>query len=148
MEDYNQKSWLSRNWPWALPVGCCSGCLVIVLIMVFGMGVAVFSVFDEISDMSPTTEIVNNAKTNPKIIELIGEDIQSTGFPSGNISMQNDSGDVDFSIGVIGSKGEGTLYARGIRANEKWIYEELYVIIKETGEQINLLENEKVLDEI
>jgi len=115
--------------------------------MVFGMGIAVFSVFDEISEMSPTTEIVNNAKSNPKVIEYIGEDIESSGFPSGNISVQNDSGDVDYSINVKGSKGEGTLYARGIRANEKWVYEDLYIIIKETGEQINLLENEKILDE-
>ena len=140
MEDYNQKSWISRNWPWALPVGCCSGCLIMLLFMIFGTGVALFSIFDEVSKMSPTEEIITTAKTNPKVIEFIGQDIESSGFPNGNISIQNGNGDVDFSIDVIGSKGKGTLFARGIRANEKWIYEDLYITIKETEEQINLLD--------
>ena len=140
MEDYNQKSWLSRNWPWALPVGCCSGCLVIIIVMFLGMGAAMFSIFDEVSKISPTEEIVNTAKTNHKVIEFIGEDIQSTGFPNGNIAIQNGDGDVDFSIEVIGNKGSGTLFAKGIRANEEWIYEDLFIITKETGEQINLLD--------
>ena len=38
----NQKSWIARNWPWALPVGCCSGCLVLVLLFVFGVGATIF----------------------------------------------------------------------------------------------------------
>jgi len=140
MEDYNEKGWLSRNWPWALPVGCCSGCLILILFMFLGTGVALFSTFNEVSKMSPTDEIINTAKTNPKVINIIGEDIKSNGFPNGNISLQNGDGDADFSINVSGSKGMGTLYARGIRANEKWIYEDLYIHIESTGEKINLLE--------
>jgi len=99
-------------------------------------------------DMSPIEGIVAKAKNNPEVLETIGENIETSGFPNGNISIQNGDGDVNFSIGIVGSKGEGTLYAKGIRANEKWAFEDLYIIIKETGEQINLLNHEKVLEPI
>ena len=148
MEDYNQKSWFSKNWPWVLPLGCCSGCLVMFVVFVLGSGVALFNVMDEVIEMSPVEEIVTKAENNPKVITLIGENIEASGFPNGNIAMQNGDGDVDFSIDVRGSKGEGTLYATGIRANEKWVFEELYIIVKETGEQINLLGNEIIPEQI
>ncbi len=148
MENVNQKSWFGRNWPWVLPVGCCSGCLIAMIVFILGSGVALFKVFEKVVDVSPIEEVVTKAENNPKVKEILGNPIETTGFPSGSISLQNGDGDVDFSIEIKGSKGEGTLYVKGIRANEKWIFEDLYITLKETGEQINLLENEKVLEAI
>ncbi|WP_075343444.1 cytochrome c oxidase assembly factor Coa1 family protein [Tenacibaculum agarivorans] len=144
MNEQNQKSWLGRNWPWVLPVGCCSGCLIGILVFIFGIGATVFGVVNEFMDASPIDDAVEIAKQNERVIELLGENIDSEGFPNGNISMRNDDGDVDFSITIRGDKGEGNLVVRGIRSDKKWIYEDLYVTIKETGEQINLLEKEKI----
>ena len=45
------------------------------------------------------------------------------------------------SFSITGTKGKGTLVVRGIKVNGIWAYEDLYVLIKETQEQINLLEN-------
>ena len=141
MEDYNQRSWFSKNWPWVLPVGCCSGCLLVFLLFIGGIGATVLSVFSELKDASPIAALLIIANNNPKAKEILGTDIVSEGFPNGNISLNNDDGEVKFSIDIKGNKGAGTLYVNGIRANKKWIYEELYIIIKETAEQINLLEN-------
>lgn len=147
MNEQNQKSWMGRNWPWALPVGCCSGCLILILVVVFGIGTAVFGVINELTEISPIEEAINIAEKNDKVIEYIGENIETEGFPNGKISIKNDDGDVDFRIQIRGDKGEGTLVVRGIRSDKKWVYEDLYIIIKETGERINLLEKKKILEE-
>ena len=139
MEDYNQRSWFSRNWPWVLPVGCCSGCLLMIVLFIGGIGASMFSVFSEFKDSTPIEEVLITVNANPKAIEFLGNDIISDGFPSGNISFDNDNGEVDFLLDVIGSKGEGVLTVNGIRIDKKWVYEDLYLTVKETQEQINLL---------
>lgn len=141
MEDYNQRSWFSKNWPWVLPIGCCSGCLLVFLLFIGGIGATVLSVFSEMKNASPIEEVLIIANNNPKAKEILGTDIVSEGFPSGNISFNNDDGEVAFTILIRGSKDEGILSVDGIRVDEKWVYEDLYITIKETQEQINLLEN-------
>jgi len=139
MENSSQRSWFGKNWPWVLPVGCCSGCLIMILVFGIGIGSAVFSLFSEIKEMSPIDEVLVTVNENPKAIEILGENIKSNGFPNGNISIQNNDGEVKFSIPIKGEKGNGILYVNGIRANKKWVYEDLYILIKETAEEINLL---------
>lgn len=141
MEDYNQRSWFAKNWAWVLPVGCCSGCLLMILLFIGGVGATAFSVFSNLKDSTPAEEVLIAVNKNSKAIEFLGTNIVSDGFPLGNISINNDDGEVDFVLPVRGDKGMGTLTVNGIRANQKWIYEDLYITIKETQEQINLLEN-------
>lgn len=141
MEDYSQRSWFRRNWAWILPVGCCSGCLLMLVLFIGGIGATVFSVFSNFKEATPIEEVLITVNANPKAIEFLGSDIVSDGFPSGNISLDNDNGEVYFLLPVAGSKGAGTLTVNGIRVNEKWVYEDLYLVIKETQEKINLLGN-------
>ena len=140
MEDSYQRSWFSKNWPWVLPVGCCSGCLIMILVFGIGIGTAIFSVFSGIQEISPIEKTMEKVNQHPKAIEALGHNIEKKGFPIGNISVNNNNGEVKFSIQVEGEKGIGTLYVNGIRANKKWIYEDLYIIEKETAEEINLLD--------
>ena len=141
MEDYNQRSWFTRNWPWVLPVGCCSGCLLMIVLFIGGIGATAFSIFNEFEAMSPTDEVLISVNKHVKAKEVLGNNIESKGFPNGNISVNNDDGEVKYSIIVMGDKQTGTLYVNGIRSNGKWIYEDLYIIIKESGAEINLLDN-------
>ena len=140
MENTYQRSWFSKNWPWVLPMGCCSGCLVFIIISFLGIGTAAFSIFNELKELSPIEDILITVNKNPKAIEALGENIKTNGFPNGDVSLNNNDGDIKFSIDVVGEKGEGTLYVNGIRANKEWVYEDLYLLIKETAEEINLLE--------
>lgn len=153
MEVQHKKSWFSRNWGWVVPVGGCGcGCLGIILIVFLGIGATIFgigtTIFDTVTNSTPVIYAIEQAETNKKVIDLLGEPIEEAGIPSGNISLDNENGEVDFSISIKGSKGKGTLVVRGIRANGTWIYEDLYVRIKETQEEINLLEKQKVLENI
>lgn len=141
----SQKSWFGRNWLWFVPT---VGCLGFILLIIFGIGAAIFGVSNMINNATPVEYAIEKASTNEKVIEWLGEPIEKDGIPSGNISFKNDNGEVDFSIPLKGNKGEGTLIIRGIKVNGEWVYEDLYVRIKETQEEINLLEQEKVLESI
>lgn len=143
MSQQKQKSWFGRNWLWFIPL---SGCLGIILLFVFGIGAAIFGVSKLITNSTPVEYAIEQASQNSKVISLLGEPIEKDGFPKGNISLHNNDGTVDFSIPIKGNKGEGNLIVKGIKTDGKWVFEELYVRIKETQEEINLLE--KALESI
>ena len=145
MSEQHQKSWFGRNWLWFIPL---TGCLGIILLFVFGIGAAIFGVSKMITNSTPVEYALEKASKNEFVIERLGAEIEKYGIPSGNISLNNDDGNVDFSIPIKGEKGEGTLVVRGIKTDGVWTYEDLYVRIKETQEEINLLENEKILESI
>ena len=107
-----------------------------------------FGVVNNLVELSPVEEAIERAEDNERVVEFIGYDIDTDGFPNGKISISNDDGEVDFRVPIKGGRGEGTLIVKGIRKDKKWIYEDLYVIIKETNERINLLDKEKVLESI
>ncbi|QXP72905.1 hypothetical protein H0I31_04190 [Tenacibaculum sp. AHE15PA] len=149
MEVQEQKSWFGRNWGWVVPVGGCGcGCIGLILLFVFGIGAAFFGISEMITNATPVEYAIEQASKNKEVLRYLGEPIEKYGIPSGNISINNDEGDVDFSIPISGPNGKGTLIIRGIRTNGEWIYEDLYVRIKETQEEINLLVKEKVLEDI
>ncbi|RBW59775.1 hypothetical protein DS884_08585 [Tenacibaculum sp. E3R01] len=137
MAHQEQKSWFSRNWLWFIPV---SGCLGIILLFIVGIGAAFFGVSNLLNNVAPIEYGIEKATENKKVINLLGEPIEKTGIPNGNISLTNDDGTVDFSVPIKGSKEEGFLIIKGIKTNGEWTYEELYVRIKSTQEKINLLE--------
>ena len=141
MEEIKQKNWFQRNWAWAVPVGGCGcGCLVLILLFISGIGATVFGVSKAFNKSTPVKYATELAYNNLNVIENLGDAIEKHGFPSGTVSLNNDDGEIDFSIPIKGTKGAGDIIVKGIKTNGKWVYEDLYVLIKETQEQINLLE--------
>lgn len=137
METVKQKSWFARNWPWVIPVG---GCLTVILLFVFGVGAAIFGVSKALKSSTPYTYALEKATDNPEVIAALGQDIEPDGMFKGDISLKNNEGHADLKIPIEGEKGKGTLVVKGEKYNGDWDYEELYVIIKETQEEINLLD--------
>jgi len=136
-EHIQQKSWFSRNWIWVVPTG---GCLVIILLFVFGIGAAIFGVSKMFTGSAPYEYAVEQASTNPRVIEILGEPVETAGIMQGNISLKNDSGEVAIKIPLKGPNGKGSVTIKGDKTDGEWVYEELYVLIKETNEKINLLD--------
>ena len=136
-EQVQQKSWFSKNWMWLVPVG---GCLTIILLFVFGIGALIFGVFGMLTNSTPYEYALEQAKTNSQVIELLGTPIDTDGIMQGNISFENDEGSADFKIPIKGPKGKAKIIVRAQKEYGEWIYEELYVKIKETKEKINLLD--------
>ncbi|OIQ29944.1 MAG: hypothetical protein BM564_04005 [Bacteroidetes bacterium MedPE-SWsnd-G2] len=137
MEVVKEKSWFQRNWMWAVP-GC--GCLVFIAVIVFGAGAIFLGVKNEIIDSGPYDYALTLAQNDANVIEALGNDIEEDGMFKGNISYKNSSGSVDIQIPIKGSIGYGTIYVKGFKDDGDWEYEELYVLIKDSQLEINLLE--------
>jgi hypothetical protein len=142
-EQVQQKNWFARNWLWLVPVG---GCFTIISLFIFGIGAIFFGVTNVLKNSTPYEFAVKLASNNIKVIEYLGEPIETHRIMSGNISVHNDAGEVDIEIPLKGSKGEGSIIVIGEKIDGEWFYEELYILIKETNEKINLLE--KILEVI
>jgi len=132
-----QKSWFSRNWMWVVPVG---GCLTIILLFVLGIGATIFGISKLFTESVPYEYALAQAKNDSRVIEYLGDDIESSGMMQGNISLKNDSGSANITIPIKGTKGKGSVTIIGEKLDSEWVYEELFVTIKETNEQINLLD--------
>lgn len=139
MEEVRQKSWFGRNWIWVVPVG---GCLTLIIIGMVFIGSIFFGVTKMFKNATPYEYALEQASQNREVILILGNTIESDGMISGNISIDNNSGSADFSIPIKGSKGTGRVFVVAEKKNGEWIYEKLYVLIKETQEEINLLEKE------
>ena len=137
METVEQKSWIGRNWLWVIPVG---GCLTVIMFFVFGIGAAIFGVSNALISSTPYAYAIQLANDNPAVIAVLGKDIESDGMFKGDISLKNNEGHADLKIPVEGEKGKGTLVVKGEKYDGDWTYEELYIIIKDTQESINLLD--------
>lgn len=133
----NQKSWFSRNWVWAVP-GC--GCAGIILLVVFGLGATFFGIKNFVKNSTPYEYAIEQATTNSDVIDILGDPVETDGMMSGNISIQNKGGNANFTVPIKGSKGTGTLVVSAERFDGEWVYEDLYVTIRDNQEQINLLE--------
>ncbi len=136
-EHVQQKSWFNRNWMWVVPTG---GCLLIILLFVFGIGAAIFGVSKIFTGSAPYEYAVEQASKDSRVIELLGNPVETAGIMQGNISLKNDSGEVDIKIPLKGPKGKGSVTIKGNKIEGEWVYEELYVLIKESSEKINLLD--------
>jgi len=138
MDEYvQQKSWFSRNWMWLVPT---SGCLLIILFVVFGIGAAIFGVSKLMTGSEPYEYAIEKASHDPIVIEHLGESIKSDGIMSGNISLKNDSGEVNITIPIKGNLDRGSVTIIGKKINGVWKYDELYVTIKEKNTTINLID--------
>ena len=137
MEVQKQKSWWGRNWPWVLPVG---GCLTVIILFVFGVGAIFFGVTKALKNSTPYEYTVELAKNDSQVIAVLGNDIDTDGMFSGSISLDDDGGNADFVIPLKGERGKGSLVVKAEKIDGEWVYEKLHVLIKDTQEQINLLD--------
>ena len=117
MSEYvQQKSWFSRNWMWLVPT---SGCLLIILLLVFGVGAAIFGVTKLMTGSEPYEYALEKATNDPIVIEHLGDSIESNGIMKGNISLKwNNSGEANITIPIKGNKGKGSVTIIG--SKRKW----------------------------
>lgn len=131
-----EKSWFSRNWPWVVPVG---GCLTMIVLFFVFLGSVVFGVSKAFSESTPYKDALEKINQDDYVINILGEPIESNGIMSGSFNYTNGKGSADISIPVKGPNGTAKLYIVGSKKDDQWTYSELYVIIHETDEQIDLL---------
>lgn len=139
MEELKQNNWFSSNWMWVVPVG---GCLTLIVLAIFGLGAAFFGISEVVRGSEPYEYAIEESINSPELVSLLGDPIETNGMMQGTINFKNKSGSVDISVPLKGPNGEATVFIKGEKEDGTWTYEELYVLIKETSEKINLLDKD------
>ena len=81
-----------------------------------------------------------NLITNQELIAIIGEPIETDGIMQGSMNYSNGDASADITIPLKGPKGKASVSIKGDKREDVWIYEAFYITIKDTQEQINLLD--------
>ncbi len=104
-------------------IGC--GCLALLVVAILGGGGIFFGVTKMLKSNAPYKDAIAAAESNPAAIAALGEPIKPGMFPSGNISINNGEGEVDFTIPVSGPNGKGNIHVRGEKpaGAPAWIYD-------------------------
>ena len=129
MDQPPRGNWWSRNWKWALPVGCllplviCGGGFALFFSVIYG------AVTGAIRNSDAYQQGMAQARANPEVVAALGEPIESGFWISGSIDVSGPSGNVDVSIPISGPKGSGTLYIVGTRSGGRWQYSTMDVEI-------------------
>ena len=121
-----QPGWWSRNWKWFVPAGCLTlillFCLFIALIFTVVMG--------SMKSSDAYKQAVAKAKANPEVVAKLGAPIEEGWFVSGNINVQNNSGNADLQIPISGPRGKAVIHAVASKTAGKWEYSRLTVAIE------------------
>ncbi|WCO01486.1 cytochrome c oxidase assembly factor Coa1 family protein [Psychroserpens ponticola] len=136
MEEVRQKSWFGRNWLWVLPVG---GCLTVIVLFVLGIGAVFYGVTNVVKNSTPYEYSFDLAQNDIRVQNALGAPIITNGMFQGEISLKNNRGEADIKIPIKGENGQATIIVLATKENDEWIYEKLYVLIKASQEEINLI---------
>jgi hypothetical protein len=132
-----RKNWWERNWKWFVPTGC----LTLILLFCLFMALIFTIVMGSIKSSDAYKQAVAKARANPTVVEKLGTPIAEGYFVSGNINVQNDSGNADLQIPISGPKGKAVIHAVASKSAGKWEYSRLTIAI-EGGPELDLLEPE------
>jgi Cytochrome oxidase complex assembly protein 1 len=134
MEQPSRPSWWSRNWKWALPVGC-----VTPLVLCGGLvGGILFLVIGTLKSSDVYSGALSRAKADQHVRTAIGEPIEPGYFVTGSIDISGNSGYANLAIPVSGPKGRGTIHAVAKKVDGRWKYSKLE-FTPEAGGRVNLL---------
>ena len=128
-------SWWSRNWKWFVPTGC----LTVILLTLAFFAAIFFFVFSVLKSTDVYKTALATAKSNPAVIEALGEPIEEGWLMSGKTNVEGTSGEADIGIPISGPKGKATIYAVATKSAGRWNYTTLEVAVEGRQDRIDLL---------
>ena len=135
MQPQPQKNWWSRNWKWFVPTGCLT-----MLLACAGFVTLIFSiVLGSLKSSDVYNESLAKARTNAQVTAALGTPVEPGFWVSGNISVENSSGNADLSIPISGPNGSGTIYVTATKSAGRWNYSTMICEISSSGNRVNLL---------
>ena len=117
----------------------CGIVIAVVLALVLGGALSLFGKFKE---AAPFDEGLVLARSNPIIVERLGEPIQAGKRMSGNLNLSNDEGTADIYFPLIGPDGEATMHLVGTKEDGNWTFTTVEVQFEDSGEVLDLLGEE------
>ncbi|MFC1739212.1 cytochrome c oxidase assembly factor Coa1 family protein [Planctomycetota bacterium] len=128
----DNRSWLAKNFKWAVPTG-----FIIVIFTIVTIFVCLATAF--IKSSYVYNDALVSAIANPEVISAIGEPIKEGFFVSGNVSISGSSGNAELTIPISGPKGKAIIFVVASRPAGEWIFSRQEVIVDKNNERINLL---------
>lgn len=119
--DRPKRAWESP-WFWGIG-GCCLGCLAIPLILVTGFGVGMAALVSQGSDVFGAA--MDHVREEPAAVQALGEPIERGWLIQGNLSFENDEGEVDMSFPLSGPNGSGRLHVDGTKTGGEWRFRQI-----------------------
>ncbi len=96
---------------------------MLVLLVCLSLGGCFFLFTKTLKSAAPYTDSLAAVQRNADAIKALGEPIEPGIMPTGTINLDNDDGVVDFSIGVSGPNGDGTIKVKGTKSDGVWTYD-------------------------
>ncbi len=131
-----QKSWLSRNYKWLVPV------IVILMIAIYGLVSSGFGgILSNYTKAYNDPELYEGAlkevRQNERVKTVLGniQPIDNMTIMNGAVNYSEDNKTVNSTIKIKGDNGKAMLDISAIRAESKWDYTEIKVRIKSPQEK-------------
>jgi len=129
----DNRSWISRHWLACLGCGCFTAA---------GLGVAavaaiVFFAMAALKQSDVYKESFRIVSTSPQVAAELGMPISDSWWVSGNIHVENGSGEAALRYSVSGPKGEGMVETAAVRRGGVWHLNSL--TLEKSGQRIDLL---------
>jgi Cytochrome oxidase complex assembly protein 1 len=129
-----RKNWFSRNWKWFVPLGCLS----LIVLVAIGIAGLVGIVFSAMKSSDVYRESLTRVQHSPAVMVVLGTPIEAGWLMSGNIHIENDTGQADIEYPVSGPRAKGKVHVVAAKANGKWIYSRM-TVQPDTGAEIDVL---------
>lgn len=119
-----QRSWWSRNWKWAVPVGClglmASCCGMSLLAGALG--------WNFVTNNPASTRALEIARADSEVQAVLGMPIETHPLKQQtNVHYVNGQSRAEAAIELDGPKADGVLHLEAVKSNDEWIYEKLEV---------------------
>jgi hypothetical protein len=123
----------SGCWKWG-----AIGCVIVLLLLAGGMAVIGLGVFGMIKRTDAYKESLRRAQNDPRVIEAIGSPVKPGFIVTGNVKVNNNTGNADIDFKVSGPKGKATVHTVATLDPTGWTYTNM-TATPENGTAIDLL---------
>jgi hypothetical protein len=128
-------SWWKRNWKWAVPAGGCLTIIIIAVVLIVG---GAFAFANKIKTASGSDEALIQVQSNQEVIAVLGTPIESDGFGSFNISINNGEKRSNATTPIKGPNGTGVIHIITSGEDDEKVYEVYNVTIDGSDQVIEL----------
>jgi hypothetical protein len=137
------KSWWRKNWKWLLPTLTLIFLVSLGALLSLNIHQNVTDITQAYSDNSLYEKAIEKAKSNQRVLEVIGEiePIDKFAILEGNARYSNQNNSVELSVRVNGSKGKGKMDVSANKKGTEWEYKKISIRIKEPKEEIQILKD-------
>lgn len=129
------RSWWSRNWKWAVPVGCATP----LLVCGGGVGLLLVFIFGSIKSSQPYKHSLAAATSDSRVIAALGTPIEPAWLVTGSIEIAGASGSAELSYDLKGPNGSATVHVVAEKAAGRWTYSTLTVDLHPGAQRVDLL---------